>query len=288
MRILRNLLGQEGGGAAGGVAASAGGGSGNDWTTSIPEDIRPLVQAKGWKSPADVVTSYREAEKLLGANRLPSPQPTWKDEDWGKLFGAIGRPETPDKYGLPDVKLPDGAPTIDENILKEVRAEFHGLGLTDKQFKGVMARYLNTLGKSHEALTQERNNQVAQAEQALKAEWKDGYQANLDIAKSVIRKFATPEDATRLAETGWGNDPQMIRMLHNIGKGMLEDTGSGKGSTLVVTNQASAVAEIERLKSGGEPDFLAALYDKTNAGHKLALQRWNTLHQTAYPNKEAA
>lgn len=274
---------------------TAGGGNGNgnapngngDFVATLPEDIRPFVQAKGWKAPADIVNSYRESEKLLGVQRLPAPQPTWKDEDWGNFFKAAGRPESPDKYGMPQVKLAEGV-AIDDKMMGEVKAEFHKMGLTDKQFQGVMGRYMNFLNTSVEQLARDREAKQAEASSTLKAEWKDNYDANLEIARSVVKEFGDDDVRAHLEETGWGNDPRLIKLFHTIGKGMLDDSATGKGTGLTVSNAANAAAEIERLRSGQEPAFMAALFNAADPAHKSAVSRWEQLHKEAHPNEKAA
>ena len=43
--------------------------SGIAWLPNADADTKGFIETKGWQSPADAVTSYRNIEKMLGADR---------------------------------------------------------------------------------------------------------------------------------------------------------------------------------------------------------------------------
>jgi len=62
-------------------------------------------------------------------------------------------------------------------------------------------------------------------EELLKADpdWRD-FEAAKAVAQRPLAKYATPELAKALAESGWENHPEMAKFLHKIGKAMGEDS----------------------------------------------------------------
>ena len=87
--------------------------SGVTWTTGLrSEDNRATVEAKGWKSIDDVVSSYSHLESQLGRN-LMVPRKDASFEQWDGLYKSVGRRDIPNgcefsmPEGLPDNHLYD-------------------------------------------------------------------------------------------------------------------------------------------------------------------------------------
>jgi hypothetical protein len=49
---------------------------------------------KGWRGPADMLTSYRALEKMLGSEKLPLPRDEADREGYERIYKALGRPES--------------------------------------------------------------------------------------------------------------------------------------------------------------------------------------------------
>jgi len=272
MRILRDP-----------AAAPAGGGA-TDWTATLPPELKPVVQTKGWKSPVDVVTSYANLEKTLGQDKIPAPQKTWTDKEWSDFYNRIGRPEAADKYEIPsDVKLNEGI-TLSDEKLKTAKETFHKLGLTSKQASEIMRFYLGTVNESDTALRSSRQAQIDQGMRKLQEEFGDKHQAQIDLARSVVAKFGGDELVNYLNESGLGNHPALIKAFAKIGSGVLEDTIKGAGGELGITDSTRAGAEIGRMKM--DKDFMEALQTANHPGHQAAVDRWLAVHKMAFPAKE--
>ncbi|MBL8709838.1 MAG: hypothetical protein JNL25_11640, partial [Rhodospirillaceae bacterium] len=46
-----------------------------DWQSTLEPELGQLVEQKGWRSPSDVLSSYRHLERLVGAERIVLPAP---------------------------------------------------------------------------------------------------------------------------------------------------------------------------------------------------------------------
>jgi hypothetical protein len=72
---------------------TAAAGDGSDlpaaWTGPLDDAGRALVAAKGWRGPGDVVQSYANLEKLMGADRAGRTVVPPKDGDAAEAFDAF-------------------------------------------------------------------------------------------------------------------------------------------------------------------------------------------------------
>lgn len=298
---LTDDAGGGGGGDAGGGDARAGGkggdasllggkgGGGNDWRATLPEDIRAdpafsTVKAKDANEALGVISKmYVGAQKLIGVDKIAKPNDKWTPEQWKNFHKEMGVPEKPDDYKLPEVKLAEGLSLVDEKV-GNFKKLFHNLGLTPKQVEGVMKGYLEDVNNDYTAGLQRTQQGMKQAEQTLRDEFGDNYDAKLDVARSVLKKFGNDEILGKLEAAGLANDPDVVKMFVALGEGMLEDHAGGAGDGLQVSAPTQALQEINRLKT--DTEFMGALNNRNNPGHKEAVERWLKLHQSAATRKE--
>lgn len=263
-----------------------GGGGGNaEFLAALPEDIRADPTLASVPDVATLAKNYVNAQKLIGTRRLPEPQAGWTEKEWNDLYGKLGRPETPDKYSMPELKLEEGL-SFDTDRMKAAREFFHKSGLTDRQAKGILEYYGNVLNDQVKGMRTRQEQSVAQTMADLKAEWGDKTDANIDLAKSVIKKFGDEPLLKHLETAELGNNPSFIKALAKIGQMMQEDSSRGSGrATLDVKDSTAAMREIEALKM--DVDFQTALQSSNHMGHMAAVQKWNDLFKVAYPGKQA-
>ncbi|HKY59415.1 MAG TPA: hypothetical protein VJP59_00240 [Gemmatimonadota bacterium] len=57
-----------------------------DWKSGLDEETKALVEAKGWKSLADMAKSYREAESSLGRERSRADQEAREKQEIARLL----------------------------------------------------------------------------------------------------------------------------------------------------------------------------------------------------------
>jgi len=263
-----------------------------EWLAQLPEDIRgepslAQINGKDWAEAGPVLAkNYVNAQKLVGTDRIQSPQASWTDKDWEMFFAKAGRPETPDRYTLPvDIKLEGGA-TFDEKKLATARSTFHKLGLSDRQASGIIRYYAESLNSTSVEQRGREEASVAESSNKLRAEFGDKFEQNVDLAKGVVRKFGAPELVEFLNTSRLGDNPHLVRMLVKIGNGMAEDDARGQGPGLFIKDSTSARSEVDRLS--GDKEFQDALNSREHPGHKAALERWTHTFAKAYPGKESA
>lgn len=278
--LLNTLLGDQGGGTPPTPPTPP---SGN-WFDTLPADLKTETVTK-FKSPEELARGYVNAQSLIGQKRLALPNDKWGQPEWDGFWKELGRPDSPDGYKLPaDIKMPEGI-KLDDAKLAKANAALHKAGLTPKQHEHVMRYYAETLGEQFTAEEASRKQAYETGINTLKQEWGDKFDANVDVAKSVLKKFGAPELIERLNTSGFGNDPVLVKMLNQIGSLLLEDNArGGDGHGLQVMDATRALREINSLKT--DPEFMKAYNTADHPGHKAAIERWMELHQKAHPGKQ--
>jgi hypothetical protein len=125
-----------------------------------------------------------------------------------------------------DFTAPDGI-TYDAAVMGDFKTLAKDLKLTQEQ-----AQQVADLGAK---LSQNTQAKQAEAVQAEIAKWAndsktdkefggDALAENLAGAKLALEKFGSPELKTMLNESGLGNHPEVIRLLHRVNKAVSEDT----------------------------------------------------------------
>lgn len=270
-----------------GAGNPGGGGEGNTFLAALPEDLRKEPSLATFKDPGALAKSYVEAQKLIGAKRLAIPGEKATDAEWESVWNQLGRPETHDKYE--DVVLKDEKGNVlikpDEAQAAELKKFFHKMGLTGKQARMMQEYSLNYLHKNQSSASAEAQAAAEAQLKSLKEEWGDKFPVNVDVARSVIKKFGGEQAAEVqkfLDDSGLGNNAQLVKLFAKIGESILEDRGNrGSGNDLPVNDQTKAAQEIALLTTDHE--FQKILGNASAPGHREAATRWANLFAAAYP-----
>jgi len=259
-------------------AATAANAAALDWRSSLPDDVRPLAQAKGWTSPAEAVKSYAHLERLIGAERIALPAKDGQGRrDWSAWEGwaALGRPETPERYAFKGAAGPDGKPRApgdaDREFHRHMAPLLHRAGLAQWQVD-LLAEGLDGFGAQHRERGQRRaQEEFAAAEAELRREWDRSYDRHLDLANRAVRRFGGPELAKALGQSGLGRNAAVVRAFARIGATLAEDGGMPQDARMGADGGGSARSEIQRLKADSE--FQQAFLNRLHPGHEAAMAR---------------
>lgn len=192
-----------GAGGEGNPASSALSG-GNEWTpATVPEKYRVM----GADGELDVTATFRKV-----------------DEHRAALEKRIGsgdmRPKTPDEYKLPDSDVFKTL-QLDEAGAKAFRQEAHDMGLSQKQYEGIMGKWA---ALAPELVQAGQAETVESAVGALKEVWKDQYDANIKESFRVVNRVAESAGISyEEVEKAIGNNPVAIRLFAALAPEMRED-----------------------------------------------------------------
>jgi len=170
----------------------------------------PAAQSQPQQEGASFLT--QQAASASAENAANGNSPDEKQQE-PKPQGA------PEKY---DFKVPDGH-QVDSAVLDAFGASAKKFNLTQEAAQGVLAEVIPAM-----------QARQAEAVKAIHAEWvaavkadKDlggsAFEANLGLARKGLDSFGSPELKTLLDTSGLGNHPEVIRLLHRIGKEITSD-----------------------------------------------------------------
>lgn len=251
-----------------------------DWRSSLPDDLKPLAQAKGWKSPAEALKSYAHLERLIGAERVALPAKDANGQrDWSQWEGwaALGRPEAPERYVFKGAKDGNAAPTaIDREFQSHMAPLLHRAGLAQWQVD-LLAEGFDGFNREFRGRSETRAQaEMAAAETELRRDWDRSFDRHMDLANRAVRQFGGAELARALGQSGLGRNPAVVRAFARIGAALAEDGGMphdrpGPMQGGASAGTGSARAEIQRLKGDGE--FQQAFLNRLHPGHDAAMAR---------------
>jgi hypothetical protein len=218
--------GGEGGGEGGGAQAP-------EWMGTLPDDLKGDATLSRYADVSALAKAHIEAHKVA-KSKVVIPGEGATDEDWGKFYNAIGRPETADGYtDIPSVELPvdatDEERAARDGALKPYRELAHRIGLTPAQAKE-LAQF--DLDRSAAALTRS-NEEVAELETKL---GKD-YEPKRAAAQQIFTQlFGEGMDAALLAnefDKAIGNSARflkgMMRLAEVAGEHKIIDSDKVEG-----------------------------------------------------------
>jgi hypothetical protein len=174
------------------AGAGAGGSAAPSFIESLPEDLRGSEPLKAFES----------AEKLARAH----------------LDALAKIPVVPDKAEAYQLTIPDGHPAS-EQLVNQFKGWAFEAGLTQEQVARLGANYM----AAEASIINQMKQADAEAQQAIRTEWGDKFEANTEVAKKAVLQFCTKEEVEYLNESRLGNNPTLVRMFWRIGQAMSED-----------------------------------------------------------------
>lgn len=132
----------------------------------------------------------------------------------------------------------------------------------------MLQKYVAALPK---ALGVFEESAIETAQTGLSDTWKTEQElkANIANAQTAFNRFASPEDKAKIDEIG--NNPIVIRLLSNIGKGLLEDQPAGQA-------QGIQQADVQKLMASD------AYRNANHPDHKAIHARVQQYYQATYGN----
>lgn len=223
-----------------------------------------------------------EARKTLGRysteKGLLRPKDGAPPEEWEQFHLAMGRPEKPEGYEIakPD-NLPEGFPYAPE-LAEYFRQWAFEIGLSANAAKSLFDKYMAVNLKYFEERQKAHQAETAALQAELQKEWGDQYPENLAMAREAMRQFF-PKGSKALAalDRVMGDDADLLRMAHAIGKGMTE-AGLIKGSATL-----TASLEAKKQELSAHPAFL----DNTHAEHQQVVHQFNEVLKQIVAEEEA-
>lgn len=150
-----------------------------------------VIQTKGWENADALISSYRELEKHIGADKndfIKMPKVAdGETPDYSEIYSRLGRPESAEGYELSDSEFASAAREI---LFKA--------GITKSQAKE-LETWFNDYSQNFKVTTEEQRlaeleAKTSAAMDSLKKEWGADFEKNQALAQSAVRKFGLSDD----------------------------------------------------------------------------------------------
>lgn len=271
-----------------GVGSQTGGQSGggsqvdtNDWRSTLPEELRAHTALSPIKNVQDLAKSFVHAQEMIGKKGVILPTDENDSEAWAAFNKAIGVPEMADGYKFPELELPEGM-TLDEDMQKWFRQAAFEAGVPQRVADKLYKSYADRMVKQFQGYQGQVEERRASAEQQLRQDWGKDFDNRLAGAQRLLRTFGDEQLVTYMDQTGYGNDPALIKLFSNIasklGNDVLIEGSSGGGFGMTPT---MAKAEINTKKADSE--FMKRYMNADQIGHKEAVEEMQRLFKLANP-----
>ena len=252
------------------------------WTDGLGEDAQGYVENKGWDGAEQMLDSYRNLEKSMGAPAdqiLHLPKEDAGAEEWGAVYSRLGRPEDPSGYEFSGPEVPEGG--ID--LTPDLATWAHEAGLSKAQAQTIYEKYNGRLDEVSQEFAAQRAEQNAADEQALRKEWGGAWEENISAGRKFAQQFNLDNGTLDKLESALGKRG-LLELAAEIGRGLGEhsmpndrEQDTGAGSTFGMT-PAAAQTKINELMA--DEVFKSQYLDK---GLPEAVARMNRLHALAHP-----
>lgn len=243
------------------------------WTTGFDEPTMAYVGTKGWQSPTDLLTSYRNLEKFAGGSKnlveLPGVDAT--DEVMGQFYDRLGRPATADQYSF---KAPEGA---DPTITEAFKGMAHKYGLSDKAAAGIFGEWNQMVQSMSQQAEQAAQVESENAIQALRRDWGSQFDAKVEDGKRAAALLGYDQEKLNALESKMGTADLMHLMVtlgSKMGEASLEGADSGTKSFGLSPIQAKQqIADLKMDKQfmdaylKGDKDALAKMQRLMGVAH---------------------
>ena len=248
----------------------------------LPDDLRSDPSIVDIKNVAELAKAHINTKKLVGAEKIVVPGKDATEDDWGKVYGLLGRPKTPVEYGL------NPREGVSEEIISkegvDAYAQFaHSKGFNTKQANAGLDFYTD-MKIAEQAAKQEATDQRNAANiESLKTEFGNSFDKNVQIASSLLNNLKNGDELRQeLDKAGLGTSPALIKTLVELASSFGEDRlegldkmDSGSAGSL---SPAQAEAELHEL------DKNKALYDRGHIDNAKLVAKREKLLRDMYPD----
>lgn len=265
------------------AAGSGDGAAAFDWSKQgLDNDAMALVNDRQWKGIPDVLSSYRNLEKLSGVpldRIIKLPGANDPVESWGAVYDRLGRPKAATDYKIP---LPEGDTG---EFAKVIAPIFHAAGLSQGQVQQIAEKHNAFIAEQTKQATEAAKTAHAAEMTQLQTEWGADYAKNNDIVDKAAESFGMTKEQVLALKQAMGPRAAM-KFLHNIGskiavEGSFVAGDKGGGSGFDAMNSQMAIAKIEANRT--DRTFVEKFNSKDPVVRGQARAEMERLHQIAYP-----
>jgi len=247
------------------------------WRDGLPDDLQGVKTLEKFKDVDALAKGYVHLEKYFdGTIKIPGENATAEEVE--RYHSKLGRPDTPDDYEFEKPEIPDGM-NYDEHMEGEFLKKAHGMGLNSKQVEDLYGWYNSQTKDMFVQHQVAQENSIQKAEIELRADWGRQYEEKISSIQRLVDQYATNDEKQYLETSGFGNDPNVARMMDRIAKDHGEAKHLGDPKINAFTDPESAQRAKDAFYRDTESDDYKAYFSETHPRHSEVvkmLDRWNT------------
>ena len=243
----------------------------NNFRDLIPDEYKDNKALANFNNMNDFVKSYVNAQKIVGADKIPVPNKYSTEDDWKVVFSKLGAPETPDGYKY---NFKEGE--VDNDMLQSFNQQAHKLGLLPAQAESLI-KFYNDLNENNTIATEQNVEQARlDTETELKKEFGPQFNKRIEQAKRLASSTLGSEflnntflkDGSRL-----GDNLEVVKAFSNLAEKLSEDEVV-KGDSSSYMTAKDIENEITSLTEEG-----SAYWDKQHINHSKTVDEVYKLRQ---------
>ncbi len=242
------------------------------WRDGIEEANRDGV--KDFDSVDALAKGYGDMFKMMGS-RIKMPTSESTPDEKSAFYQKLGRPDTAAGYTKPE--LADGE-SFDEEFLGEMAAVAHAEGVSDKQFRSFIDKYMGYQARTAEQRVAAENAEADTTQKQLHEEWAGDYDKNLEISKRALRELVPADIKDEFVELlktkNLDNNLLFIKGFHAIGSKMMDDT--------------LVRGDLPKEKEGYKPAFPKSpqMYETADGEEGAMAREWHRANGYVYSRKD--
>jgi hypothetical protein len=247
------------------------------WRDALPDDMKNEPALALFTDTTGLAKSYLNAQKMVGADKIPVPGKHATDEDWSNVFKKLGLPETVDKY---EVKAPEGAQIPDE-VLAKYKEAAHKAGILPKQFQALLELNHQMSEQQFSAMKEQRAAALDTEWKETNKEWGQAAERKLAAAKLAAKEFVDPDTQKWMKENGLDTHPKMVKLMAKIAENLREDKLVGEGGVTRMGGLTPSEATTRAMQLQSDP----AYFDRNHPKHAQIVAEAKQLWEMAFPTQ---
>jgi len=165
-----------------------------DMTKIFGEDFTKDPALSKFKTPGDVVKSYKELQAQIGKPRFDVPGQDTPQEVASEFWKKLGVPEKPEDYGLrPDANIPELNTEVNAEFIKSLSQVAHELKMTKDQTVGFQ-KFIDGIAANYgKAQAEVMAQEDAKLDEMFSKAFGDQKAIASERTKQTIEKVLPPE-----------------------------------------------------------------------------------------------
>jgi hypothetical protein len=246
-------------------------GGGNDFITTLPEDLRGNATLQKFKDSASLAKSYIEMQGLLGS-KVTKPGPDASPEQIAEFYKGL----TPEKY---DLKFDDlGVLRRDEIITDDFISDLKKEGYTNRQAQVILDKVRGVLENKENAVLSARERAATDYKNKFEIQYGSQLDQVKETVDSYLNKQFGDEVAAAIKQTEAYQNPAYFEQLFKQARAKAPDPGLPKdGGTGESTTKSTLEAKRNEMLNGSHSVFGNALLNESHPKHLEAVSAFEKI-----------